>query len=156
MTAIPITSEGRALCGFVTQTNSVNTNNLRNTGWKDSGVADKMSRIWEKNWRPCYLYKNNGYASTLCLALGKKKKLTAPRCERFRSSVSCENNYAGAALTFPKMSHNLDGSLKILLKSFDCFLCLSFHNFFSDTGANSSLAGIWGYHLLYVYFSSKL
>lgn len=50
MTAIPITSKGRALCGFVTQTNSVNTNKVRNIGWKDSGVADKMSEIWEKNW----------------------------------------------------------------------------------------------------------
>lgn len=50
MTAIPITSEGRALCGFVTQTNSVNTNKVRNIGWRDSGVADKMSWIWEENW----------------------------------------------------------------------------------------------------------
>ena len=34
MTAIPITSEGRASCGSVTQTNSVNTNKARNIGCK--------------------------------------------------------------------------------------------------------------------------
>ena len=37
MTAIPITSEGRASCGSVTQTNSVNTNKARNIGCRGLG-----------------------------------------------------------------------------------------------------------------------
>lgn len=55
MTAIPITwraCEGRmthlvSVCArvFVTQTNSVNTNRVRKSGWKDSGVADKVSQM---------------------------------------------------------------------------------------------------------------
>lgn len=71
---------------------------------------------------PRNLYSNNNYASTL----GKKKKLRLI----VRDSVSCENNYAGEVLTWPEMSQNLDGSLKTLLKTFDCSFCLSFHNFF--------------------------
>lgn len=82
MTAIPITSEGRALCGFVTQTNSVNTNKVRNIGWRDSGVADKMSQIWEElSPIPCNLYSDNNYASTL--VGGKREKKTLPHCGRF-------------------------------------------------------------------------
>lgn len=37
MTAIPITSEGRASCGSVTQTNSANTNKARNIGCRGLG-----------------------------------------------------------------------------------------------------------------------
>lgn len=55
-------------------------------------------------------------------------------------------------LTFPKMSQNLDGSLKILQKTFDFSLFLSFHKF-SATDAEYSLAGIREYHC--VYFSSS-
>lgn len=55
MTAIPITWRGCngrvthlvSVCvrAFVTQTNSVNTNKVWKSGWKDSGVADKVSQM---------------------------------------------------------------------------------------------------------------
>lgn len=39
------------------------------------GCWQNVIDLWEeqRNWRPCNLYSNNDYASTLCLAVGKKK-----------------------------------------------------------------------------------
>lgn len=84
MTTIPITSQGRALCGFRhAKTNSVNTNKVRNGGWKDSGVADKMSHVW--NWgtlRP-WDFKKNSTPPHFVLLRGERRGKKTINCERF-------------------------------------------------------------------------
>lgn len=127
MTAIPITSKGRSLCGFVTQTNSVNTNKVRNIGWKDSGVADKMSEIWEKNW-------GAGARATYTPRIitpphfEKKQKEV---CLAVRDCVSYENNYTEEAFTLTEMSQNLRWVFKNVAENFGLhlFVC-PFETFF--------------------------
>lgn len=110
----PITSEGRASCGPVTQKQTpINTNKVRNSGWKDSGVADKMSRSWEKHEEQETMQLQQRLRLHTLFS-SEKQKLAAPRWERFRllweqlrrSSSHLPGNVTKLARVFEKIAEN--------------------------------------------------
>lgn len=145
MTTIPITSQGRALCGFRhAKTNSVNTNKVRNGGWKDSGVADKMSHVW--NWgtlRP-WDFKKNSTPPHFVLLRGERRGKKTINCERFH--FLWEQLRPSSSYLSRKCHKTWTGlQKKKKKKSWKVFLL-----FCPFPATGSDLAGIWEYQSVYL------
>lgn len=107
-----------------------------------------------RSWRPCNLQSNNDYASTLCLAVGKKKKQHNCTSQweicifHFLWEQLCR--YLSKSVTkVGRIFENIAANFLIV-----AFVCPSITFFFffsfSATDADSGLAGVRGTHCVYL------